>query len=270
MVISKNVKLVCFDESCKGERLYCIQCIKNGINVSHPQYQEELPKLFVHIQSIEKECDDVINRMNIQMDLLQQEFYLLFGGISSKYQISKQQFLNLNSQQMNSYLEQSVHFRSFEFKIIQLLQQFKNEFQFQIQKLLHELQLSELSYYQISNLYLTKSEELYQKGYKLRIQDNSKDKKHYEVIIIFDQALSLNSKHQKALLCKADSLRSLCQYDDAIILEIKLYKQIQSIVFHYVLKVLIIFVHQRCIIHIKIPFFQFTKFIKVQRSYGSD
>ncbi|CAD8117311.1 unnamed protein product [Paramecium primaurelia] len=114
---------------------------KNGINVSHPQYQEELPKLFVHIQSIEKECDDLINRMNIQMDLLQQEFYLLIGGIISKYQISKQQFLNLNSQQMNSYLEQSVHFRSFEFKINQLLQQFKNEFQFQIQKLLYELSL---------------------------------------------------------------------------------------------------------------------------------
>ncbi|CAD8213414.1 unnamed protein product [Paramecium pentaurelia] len=48
-----NVKLVCFNESCKADRLQCIQCIQNGIHVSHVQHQQDLPFLFDHILNIE-------------------------------------------------------------------------------------------------------------------------------------------------------------------------------------------------------------------------
>ncbi|CAD8079958.1 unnamed protein product [Paramecium primaurelia] len=210
---TQNVTLVCFDESCKGERLYCHQCIKNGNHISHPQNQEELPFLFEHIQRVEKECADLIHSMNQQFDLVNHDFQLLIDGIRSKYQITKQQLLNLNSKQINSYLSQSIYFRQFEFTTIQLVQQLTNEIKSQIQKLLSDLQLNELNYYQFSKLNLNKSEELYQRGYKLYLND----KKFDEAIKIFDQALALNSRHQLSLWCKADSLKMLGYYNEAII-----------------------------------------------------
>ncbi|CAK59172.1 unnamed protein product (macronuclear) [Paramecium tetraurelia] len=210
---ANNVKLVCFDESCKADRLYCMHCSRNGIHFSHPQYQYQLSNLFDHIEKIEKECDDLINRLNKQMDFVYQSFYLLIGGIKTKYQISKEQIFNLNSKQINSILAETIQFKSFRSTIEILIQKYSNELQDQIQKLFQDLNLNQLNYYQVSDQDIKKSEELYQKGYKLYWYDH----KYEEAIAILDQALRLNSKHQLALWCKAESLKMLDQYNEAII-----------------------------------------------------
>ncbi|CAD8215481.1 unnamed protein product [Paramecium octaurelia] len=168
---TKNVKQVCFDESCKEQRLYCHECIKIGMHVTHLKHQEELPFLFEHISRIEKESDNLINRINKQMDLIYNDFFLLIGGIRSKYQISKQQLLNLNFQQINSFLSQSIHFKQFELTIEKLLQELIKEFQDQIKKLQKDLNLFALDYDQISKSNIEKSEELYEIGYKLYWND---------------------------------------------------------------------------------------------------
>ncbi|CAD8094326.1 unnamed protein product [Paramecium primaurelia] len=191
---NNNVKFVCFDESCKQQRLYCIQCIKNGIHVSHPQNQEELPKMFEHIQQVEIECDDLTNKMTKQMDLLQQDFYLLIEGIRSKYKISKQQILNLNSQQMNSYVQQSVNFTSNQYNYAQMNSNLKQKNQYLNYNQLNQVIIKYLTYIQIN-----------QKNYiKMAIK-------------ILDKALSFNTKHQLSLYSKAESLRMLGQYNEAII-----------------------------------------------------
>ncbi|CAD8213416.1 unnamed protein product [Paramecium pentaurelia] len=147
------------------------------------------------------------------MDMAYQQFYLLIGGIRSKYQKSKQQFLNLDSKQMNSFFAQSIQFKSFEQTNLILIKQSIQDFQDSIVKLLSDLKLTELNYYQISNLDINKSEELYKKGYKLYWDD----KNFKEAIKIFDQSLNFNPKHSLSLWCKAESLRMLGQYNEAII-----------------------------------------------------
>ncbi|CAD8182688.1 unnamed protein product [Paramecium pentaurelia] len=208
-----NVKLKCFDESYKADRLYCMQCSRNGIHLSHPQHQYQLPNLFDHIEKIDKECEELINRLNKQMDFVNQQFYQLIGGIKIKYQINKEQIFHLNSKQINSILAETIQFKTFRQTIEILIQKSSSELQEQIQKLYQELYLTQLNYYLISDQDIKKSEELYQKGYKLYWYDH----KYEEAIAILDQALSLNSKHQLALWCKAESLKMLDQYNEAII-----------------------------------------------------
>ncbi|CAD8198020.1 unnamed protein product [Paramecium octaurelia] len=208
-----DVKLVCFNEFCKADRLYCMQCMRNGVHVSHSQYQQELSILFEHIESVEKECEDLIIKLNQQMDLAYQYFYFVIGGIRSKYQKSKQQFLNLDSKQKNSFFSESIKFKQYEQKVQILIEKSITDFRDQMEKLLSDLKLSELNYYQISNLDIQKSEELYKKGYKLYWDDD----KYEEAIKVIDQALILNSKHKLSLWCKAKILKQLGQYNQAII-----------------------------------------------------
>ncbi|CAD8178160.1 unnamed protein product [Paramecium pentaurelia] len=210
---ANNVKIVCFNESCKADRLQCIECIQNGIHITHLQHQQDLLFLFEHISDIEKQCEDLIIDLNKQMDMAYEQFYLLIGGIRSKYQKSKQQFLNLDSKQMNYFFAESIKFKSFEQTNFILIQQSIKDFQDSIVKLLSDLKLSELNYNQISNQDIDKSEELYKKGYKLYWDDDN----YKEAIKIFDQSLIFNPKNCNSLYCKADSLRMLGQYNEAIV-----------------------------------------------------
>ncbi|CAD8194863.1 unnamed protein product [Paramecium octaurelia] len=206
-----DIKLVCFNESCKANRLYCIQCIRDGIHVSHPQNQQEVPLLFEFIGKIGEECDDWITNLNQQMNVASQQFQLLIEGIRSKYQKSKQQFLNLNPKQMNSFFDETIQFQSFQYKTQDKIQQSIKEFQDQMDNLISGLKLSELNYY-ISNSDLKKTEELYQKGHKLYWMDDN----YEEAIKLFDQALIVNSTHKLSLWCKANCLRMLGQFKEAI------------------------------------------------------
>ncbi|CAD8209270.1 unnamed protein product [Paramecium octaurelia] len=275
---SKDVKLVCFDESCQGQRLYCHECIKLGIHASHPQYQEELSFIFHHIERVKKECDNLINNMNKQMDAIQQDFQLLIEGIRSKYQISKQLLLGLDSEQINSLLSQTIYFKQFEQTFQNKLQKFTNEFLNQISKLMCDLHLNESIDYQVSKIHLNKSEELYQQGIKSSNQDINyiwKIKnlmRHLKYLIKHQfQILNINY-HYGAKRIVQGSLVNLmkqsfkqikhCKQIQNIVLDyllkliaqnrlvsimkqsykqIKHYKQIQSIFLHYILKVPIIF-----------------------------
>ncbi|CAD8179259.1 unnamed protein product [Paramecium pentaurelia] len=136
-----DVKFACFNESCKADRLYFFQCIKNGTHISHPQNQQELPFLFEHIQRIEKQCEDLIKNLKKIIDAAHQQFNLLIEGIRSKYKKSKQEFLTLNSKQMNSFFTQSIQFNSFEKIILLQTQQSLKDFQDSIEKSLSDLKL---------------------------------------------------------------------------------------------------------------------------------
>ncbi|CAD8215297.1 unnamed protein product [Paramecium octaurelia] len=210
---ANDVKLICFNESCKANRLYCIQCMKDGTHISHPQNQQELPMLFEFIEKTEKECNDWMTSLNQQMDLAQQSFYFLLEGIRSKYQKTKEQFLNLNSKQMNSFFVEIIQFKSVQQTIKDQIENSIKELQNQMEKLTYGLKLSELNYCSISDSNIQKSEELYKKGYQLYWNDDN----YKEAIKMFDQALIFNSTHQLSLQCKAQSLKMLGQYNEAII-----------------------------------------------------
>ncbi|CAD8201382.1 unnamed protein product [Paramecium pentaurelia] len=188
---------------------------------------------------------------------------------------------------MDSFFAESIGFKSFEQKNLILIKQSIQDFQNSIEKLLFDLKLSELNYYQISNLDINKSEELFKIGYKLyQDDDNYKEaikildqslifnpkhslslwcKDQYnEAIILADKALQVDPKHSYSLQCKAQSLRMIDQYSEAIIWA-KNCKQIQKIVFHYVLKVLIFFLFEgNQLITIKIEMFQFKIIENIQ------
>ncbi|CAD8129874.1 unnamed protein product [Paramecium sonneborni] len=207
-----NVKLICFDKSCKTNRLYCMQCNREGMHCSHPQYQYELPILLEHIEKAYQECDHFVNRIKQIIDLVYQSFNQLIGGIREKFQRSKEQFLNLNSKQMNSFFEQVILFKSFEAKIETQITESSQNFQYQLKYLYQDLNISQLNYCQISNSDIQKSQEICQKGYELWLNDND----YLEAIKNFDQALIWNPKNQSALQKKAYCLRLLKQYKEAI------------------------------------------------------
>ncbi|CAD8203037.1 unnamed protein product [Paramecium octaurelia] len=156
------------------------------------------------LKGLKKNMISQLNSMNKQMDLIQQDFFALIEGIRLKYQVSKQQLTHLNSEQINSFVSSTNHFKSFECAI-------------QISKTLFDLHL----YLKQQCLFNT-LRRIALKIYILRVQDTSqiiywKEKKFDEAIQIFEQALNLNWKHQSSLWCKADSLRMLGQYNEAII-----------------------------------------------------
>ncbi|CAD8209835.1 unnamed protein product [Paramecium octaurelia] len=220
---NKNAILVCFDESCTGQRLYCHQCVKIGIHVSHLEYQEELPFIFEHIKCVEKESSCLIDRINKQMALIDQNFYLLIDGIRSKYQISKQQLLKLNSEQLNSFLSISINFRQFESKIQNLLDQLTNKFSNQIQQLLIDLHLSELSYHQIPQINLNISDELNQNryqinnlGYNQRIGDKIQENKMIKEIMMKKQQGFLEEYGKLDICYVIDCTKSMEPYIEQV------------------------------------------------------
>ncbi|CAD8194902.1 unnamed protein product [Paramecium octaurelia] len=210
---TKNLSQVCFDEFCKEQRLCCHECIQSGKHFSHPHNLQELPFLFEHIEKTKQQTDNFINKLNTKMDYVYQFYSLLIGGIRSKYQMSKIQFLTLNFDEIDSFVLQIIHFKSFELYFQKLFQQFILKIQDFMKELQNELDLTSVKYYQISKFNLMKSEEYYKKGYKLYWDD----KKFDEAINLFDQALNLNQQHLLSLWCKADSLRILGQYNESTI-----------------------------------------------------
>ncbi|CAD8090062.1 unnamed protein product [Paramecium sonneborni] len=208
-----NVKLVCFDEFCKADRLYCMQCNRNGTHVSHPQHQYELPILFDHIEQIQRKTDQLIDQLNIQMDLVYQSFYQLIRNIRIKYQITRSEFLKLNPKQMNSIFFESLQFEQFNQVFLKQFLNSSQVFKDQLIKLNSDLNLNQLNYYQQSKNDIIKSKELYQQGYNLYLNESN----YQEAIKIFDQAISFNPKNYQALWCKGENLRMLSKYNEALI-----------------------------------------------------
>ncbi|CAD8048471.1 unnamed protein product [Paramecium primaurelia] len=211
-----NVKLVCVNESCKADRLQCIQCIQNGIHVSHLQNQQDLPFLFYNNSNIEKQCEDLIidlNKINGYGLLI----ILIFDWRKNLNINSLNQILNKRILSLQKVLE-SNHFN----KLTKQIKQSIKEFQDLIVKQLSNLKLSELNLYQISNLDFNKSEELHKKGQEINIYGPNSiiyqdDKNFQDTIKIFDESLIFNPKHSLSLWCKASSLRMLSQYNEAIV-----------------------------------------------------
>ncbi|CAK74556.1 unnamed protein product (macronuclear) [Paramecium tetraurelia] len=209
---TNDVKLVCFNEFCKAHKLYCMQCMRIGVHVSHLQYQQELSILFEHIESIEKECEDLITKLNQQMIwLINTSILQLEESDRNTRDLNNNSLIQIPIKKILSFSE-SIKFKQYEQNVQIQIEKSITDFQDQMEKLLSDLKLSELNYYQISNLIINKSEELYKKGYKLNCND-----KYEEAIQVVDQALNFNPKPKLSLWCKASILKQLGQYNEAII-----------------------------------------------------
>ncbi|CAD8215410.1 unnamed protein product [Paramecium octaurelia] len=111
---ANDVKLLFFNESFSVNRLYCIQCMRDRIHVSHPQINKNYQ---FYWNLLKKFIKNVIIALLVQINkwiLVYQQFYVFIDGIRSKYLKIKQQFQYFDSKQMNSFFAGAIQFKSFQ------------------------------------------------------------------------------------------------------------------------------------------------------------
>ncbi|CAD8168285.1 unnamed protein product [Paramecium octaurelia] len=209
---NQEVKLVCFDNSCKENRLQCIQCIKQGVHISHPQNQEDFNQLIDYFNNNEQSCMALIHNLNEQMGLARDQFKLLIEGIKKKYQISYNRVKSCNSIQLNSLFSDILQFKQFEQALLRKIQQSFQDFKDQLEVFYFDLKLYEFNSADPSNQERQKSDQLFEEGFTLYSKNNFN-----EAIKYFDKSINYYPRNQQSLRCKADSLRNLNKLDEAII-----------------------------------------------------
>ncbi|CAD8209486.1 unnamed protein product [Paramecium pentaurelia] len=235
------VELACLNEKCKANRVYYHQCLKNGDHVAHMKDQKDLKELIEFFQEVEQENGSLISKLSLMLGEIIKLFNQLNQGLEQKYQFSKDKLLMLNSKQLNQALDQVIIYDEIKKGQFEEKKKCSNDIIISLKKYIKELKLGEVNYFSSKQQEQGNVEELYQQGCKLYDDD-----KYEETIKLLDAALLINPKHFSSLYIKADSLKMLGNYKDAIRWQIKLCRQIQNMSIHYLQKVN----HQECWVNI--------------------
>ncbi|CAD8051969.1 unnamed protein product [Paramecium primaurelia] len=207
-----EIDIVCYNQFCTEFRLNCFKCQKKGrIHQDHFDDVEKINSLIEFIENKNKECDNLINDLNQQVESVNQSFSQLKIGIRQKYQLYQQKLILLNSQQINDFLNSTIKFNEYKQSITTIFLEQTKKLTNSFNNLYQQLQLSSFNYYQNDNNCIQISEELYQKGYQLYQED-----KYEQAIVILDKSISQNPNNHISLWCKGDCLRLLNQYEEAI------------------------------------------------------
>ncbi|CAD8105638.1 unnamed protein product [Paramecium sonneborni] len=207
-----EIDTFCSHQFCTDFRLNCFKCIKKGIHRAHFEDVEKIQSIIQFFENKNKQCDDLIDNLDKQVDNLNQQFCQLKKGIRYKYSLSKERLMQLNAQQINDALNSVVRLAEYKESITIIINEQTKKLSHSFFNLNDQLQLSSFNYYLIDDNDIRLSKEFYEKGNQLYMDDN-----YQQAIQLLDKSIQLNPKNNLSLWCKGASLRWLNKYENAIL-----------------------------------------------------
>ncbi|CAD8132547.1 unnamed protein product [Paramecium octaurelia] len=137
----EEIDFICYYEFCTGFRLNCFDCIKIGIHHTHSDDVKKVNSLIPFIEGNNKECDNLIDDLNKYVLSLNQSFSQLTKGIRNKYSLVKERLVNMNSYQINDYLNSTTKLTEYKQSISKIIQQQINKLNNSFNNLYEQLQL---------------------------------------------------------------------------------------------------------------------------------
>ncbi|CAD8185179.1 unnamed protein product [Paramecium octaurelia] len=207
MIQQASLKLKCQEDNHKEE-------------IDFICYHEFFNSLIPFIESNNKECDNLIDDLNKCVETLNQSFSQLTKGIRNKYSLVKERLVNMNSYQINDYLNSTIKLMEYKQSISKIIQEQIKKLNHAFNNLYEQLQLSSFNYYQIDENNIQRAEDLCNQGKKLY-----SDLNYNEALTYFDKSIVINPSNQESLLYKGfnksiiiigSCLRMLNKYEDAI------------------------------------------------------
>ncbi|CAD8214558.1 unnamed protein product [Paramecium pentaurelia] len=223
-----EIETVCYNQYCTEFRLNCFKCLKKSrIHHDHFDEIEKINTLMDFIERKNLECDNLINDLNTYVESLNKPFSLLKMGIRYKYSFQKERLVNLDSLQINDYLNSTIKFFEQKQSITTIISEQIKKLTNSLNNLYQQLQLSQFNYCYIDDNSIKLSKDLYHKGYDLYLGD-----KYVEAIQLLDESIQYNPYNHESLWCKGEiivnqqinayqliiklNIRNLNKYEDAI------------------------------------------------------
>ncbi|CAD8212541.1 unnamed protein product [Paramecium pentaurelia] len=207
----EEIDFVCYDQFCTGFRLQCFECFKKGIHNNHINDVKKINTLMQFLENNNKDCDNLIDDLNKYIENVNQSFSQLKRGITNKYSLLKERLVNLDSCQINDYLNSTIQLNEYKQSISKIIEEQTKNISHSFNNLYQQLQLSSFNYYQLDENDIKLSEDLYKQGYQLYL-----DKKYNEAIEQLDKSIQINPNNQVSISCKGQCLRLLNKFEDAI------------------------------------------------------
>ncbi|CAD8197949.1 unnamed protein product [Paramecium pentaurelia] len=187
----EEIDFICFDQFCSGIRLQFVECFKRGIDNNHINDIKKVNTLIQFLENNNKDCDNLIDDLNKCVENVNQSFSQLKRGIRKKYSLFQERLVNLNSCQINDYLNSTIQFTEYKQSITKIIEEQTKKLTHSFNNLYEQLQLSQFNYYQVDEHDIKLSEDLYQQGYQLYWED-----KYNEGIEQLDKSISINPNNQ--------------------------------------------------------------------------
>ncbi|CAK78291.1 unnamed protein product (macronuclear) [Paramecium tetraurelia] len=203
--IEKNelAQLVCFNKECKGNRIYCIECLKQGHHASHLPDQYDIKCLQMNFLKIKLKCENLITNLDQMIKEIDELSTQLFQGLKAKYSMSIERLKQLDQGEMNEVIEQMIKFDEVQTDLMVKVKECQKNLINLLQEKIVDLKLQKDI--QIEN----------QKNHQIISSDQEAD--NYDVALkLLDNKQFINQNYQQALLIKAQFLRMFGKYDDAI------------------------------------------------------
>ncbi|CAD8119983.1 unnamed protein product [Paramecium sonneborni] len=214
------VQLACFNENCKANRIYCLECLRLGYHSVHPNEQYDLIKLLQFIKQIRQKSDELIKQLSSCIEKINLSFSILSQGLKQKYQLSEDQIQRFDAKQLNQALDQMLKYNETAGKILLDVGNCSKETFIQLNKISTQFELNELIYCDQIEQQKGQAQDLEgqnQLNTKILATSLIELNKYNDAIICIDKALLLlDSNHVKSFYLKAKSLLNLRHYNDAI------------------------------------------------------
>ncbi|CAD8213923.1 unnamed protein product [Paramecium pentaurelia] len=206
-----EIDSVCYNQGCTKFRLNCFKCMKKGIHHTHLDDVEKINSLKDYIEMQNKECDNLINNLNKLVERVNQSYSQYKQGINRKYSLLKERLLQLNSQQINDFLNSTITFTEYKQSITTIISDKIKNLDDTFNNLYDQLQLLSFDYYQINDNEIKLSKQMCNQGINV-----AQEQKYDESIQLLDKSIQLDPNNQEALWRKGQCLRLLERYEDAI------------------------------------------------------
>ncbi|CAD8122485.1 unnamed protein product [Paramecium sonneborni] len=244
---TQSISKVCLNKQCTEPRLICKQCIKKGFHQQHNEEVKGLNSLVDFIDTNNKLCDSICEKISKQGDLIMEAFFKIKNEIKNKHQIQKERFLKMDINQMNKAINQMFSLQDYKTNITNPIEDLQAEVKQKIDKLYQQLSIRTINFSEVSKDDEKSSSNLYNKGFNLfnsqefdealkvinqtlKLNPNNKDSlwckgeclimknNLNEALNCYNQAISVDPKHLNSIAAKGDCLRGLGQFNEAIIL----------------------------------------------------
>ncbi|CAD8213469.1 unnamed protein product [Paramecium pentaurelia] len=147
-----KIVMICYNQNCTEFRLNCFKCLKKGkIHLDHIDDVEKFKTLMEFIKNQNQACDNLINHLSTYIESMNQSFTQLKCGIRQKYSLQNEQLVNLNSQQLNDYLNSTVNLIEYKQSITAIISDYTKKITHQFNILYEQLKLSSFNYYMIND-----------------------------------------------------------------------------------------------------------------------
>ncbi|CAD8196441.1 unnamed protein product [Paramecium octaurelia] len=208
---NEEIDFICYYEFCTGFRLNCFDCFKKGIHHTHSDDVKKVNSLIPFIETNNLVCENFIDDLNKYLETLNQSFSQFTQGIRNKYSLVKERLVNMNTYQINDYLNQTIKFTEYKESITKIVKDQINKLNHSFNNLYEQLQLTSFNYYQIDQNDVKIPDDLSNQGVKLYWEN-----RYNEALEQFDESILINPNNKESLCYKGLCLKMLEKYEEAI------------------------------------------------------